>query len=562
MEWPDGPEGRILVCAPIGRDAPACAQLLRRAGLYAQVCADVPALIGQARAGVLAVCITEEALFGRHLAAVAAWVAGQPTWSDLPFVVLTSRRDPSEVAAWREKMVASLGNVSLLERPTQSLALTTMVRTAARARLRQYQMRALLRFKEEAAAALENTVASRTRQLEAANAELHRQMAERAKVEDSLRQAQKLEALGQLTGGVAHDFNNLLMVVSSGLQLLERQTDPQRRRSTAAAMQRAVERGAGLTRQLLTFARRQSLQPQPLDLGAQVRGMLDMLERSLRGDIEVVLTLSDDLWVVEVDPGELELVILNLAVNARDAMPEGGRIEIHTENVPGLAFNELQGDYVSLSIADTGAGMSPEVQARIFEPFFTTKEVGKGSGLGLPQAYGFAKQSGGTIQIGSELGRGTTVRLLLPRSAKPVAARPDTPDAPAAPGTAAGRQVLLVEDDGEVAALTADMLAQLGYGVTRAASATDALGAIANGRNVDVVLSDIMMPGGMSGVQLAHEIRRRRPDMPVVLTTGYPGTDARRAEAEGIPLVPKPFRLEDLAATLGSVLGGKRAPAG
>lgn len=562
MEWPDGPEGRILVCAPIGRDASACAQLLKRAGLRAQVCPDVPALVAHAQAGVLAVCITEEALFGKHLADVSAWVAGQPAWSDLPFAVLTSRRDPSAVAAWREEMVAALGNVSLLERPTDSLALTTMVRTAARARLRQYQTRALLRFKEEAAAALESTVASRTRQLEAANAELHRQMTERAKVEDSLRQAQKLEALGQLTGGVAHDFNNLLMVVSSGLQLLERQTDPQRRRSTAAAMQRAIERGAGLTRQLLTFARRQALQPQPLDLGKQVRGMLDMLERSLRGDIEIVLSLSDDLWVVEVDPGELELVILNLAVNARDAMPEGGRIEIHTENAPGLALNELQGDYVSLSLTDTGGGMSPEVQARIFEPFFTTKEIGKGSGLGLPQAYGFAKQSGGTIQICSELGRGTTVRLLLPRSARALAAPPEAPEARAAPGAPAGRHVLLVEDDSEVAALTADMLAQLGYGVTRAASAADALGTIANGRSVDVVLSDIMMPGGMSGVQLAREIRRRRPDMPVVLTTGYPGTDARRAEAEGIPLVPKPFRLEDLAAMLGSVLGGKRAAAG
>jgi signal transduction histidine kinase/CheY-like chemotaxis protein len=560
MELPDGLEGRILVHAPIGRDGPACAALLRRAGLDAHVCGDVQELLAEAQAGVLAICITEEGLFGKNLVAMARWVADQPPWSDLPFVVLTSRLDQAAVAPWREKMVAALGNVSLLERPLQSLALTTMVRTAARARIRQYQVQALLRLQEDAAAVLESTVADRTRQLEETNAELREQMIERAQVEASLRQAQKIEALGQLTGGVAHDFNNLLMVISGGLQMFDRQPDPIRRERLLTAMQRAVERGAGLTRQLLTFARRQALLPQPLDLSRQAQGMRDMLERSLRGDIQVVLCLAEDLWVVEVDPGELELVILNLAVNARDAMPAGGTIEIRTENLPALADGELQGDYVALCISDSGTGMTPEVQARVFEPFFTTKDVGKGSGLGLAQAYGFARQSGGTVRIVSELGRGTTVRLVLPRSRKPLQLHLQASDDSRAQEASSGLHVLLVEDDDEVAALATEMLAHLGYGVTRAASASAALGALSDDRAIDLVFSDVMMPGGMNGVQLAREIRARRTDLPVVLTTGFQGMEANGAEAEGIPVVPKPYQLGDLASALAAALAMKGAP--
>jgi signal transduction histidine kinase/ActR/RegA family two-component response regulator len=557
METPESGEGRVLVHAPIGRDGPACVELLRRSGLDAKVCASVTQLLAEADAGVLVVCVTEEGLFGKNLAEVAAWVANQPAWSDLPFVVLTSRVEQPAVAAWREKMVTALGNVSLLERPVQSLALSTMVRTAARARVRQYQVKALLRSQENAAAVLEETVRARTGQLENANKELRHQMAERAQVEETLRQAQKLEVLGQLTGGVAHDFNNLLMVISGGLQLLDRQDDPARRQRLATTMHRAVERGAGLTRQLLTFARRQALQPQVLDLARQINGMREMLERSLRGDIDVVLREAPGLWAVEVDPGELELVILNLAVNARDAMPSGGTIEIRAENFVDLNDGDLRGDYVCLSITDSGTGMTPEVQARVFEPFFTTKDVGKGSGLGLAQAYGFARQSGGTAQIISAWGEGTTVRLLLPRSHKAVETPADPYPSPAPERAQADFHVLLVEDDNEVAALTMEMLIQLGYEVTRAASPAAALGALADGRSIDVVFSDIMMPGGMNGVQLAREIRIRRADLPVVLTTGYLGGEAGGAEAEGILLLHKPYRIEDLGTALDSALLGK-----
>ncbi|HEX6011657.1 MAG TPA: PAS domain-containing protein, partial [Geminicoccaceae bacterium] len=374
-----------------------------------------------------------------------------------------------------------------------------------------------------------------------------RDQARLAQAEEQLRQAQKIEAIGQLTGGVAHDFNNLLTVVAGGLRLLERQPDPERRRRVLDGMRQTVERGAGLTRQLLAFGRRQALNPEPVDLAYKVRGMHDMLARSLRGDIRVELAAAPGAWPVEVDPGELELALLNLCVNARDAMPEGGVITVAIDDAaPG-------GDLVRLSVTDTGAGMPPEVLARALEPFFTTKEVGKGSGLGLAQVYGFAEQSGGDVEIASEVGRGTTVTVTLPRSARepePAEQRreaadrlsPDGADGPAG-------HVLLVEDDEEVAALTRGMLDSLGFEVTRVASAAAALGALADGRAIDIVFSDVMMPGGTTGVELARQLRRRRPDLPVVLTTGFAGA-AGGARAEGFDLLLKPYRLEALSATL------------
>jgi CheY-like chemotaxis protein len=285
--------------------------------------------------------------------------------------------------------------------------------------------------------------------------------------------------------------------------------------------------------------------------------MRELLDRSLRGDVHVALEFADDLWPVAVDPGELELAVLNLSVNARDAMPGGGAITVRAENLRGVADGDLRGDFVRLSVVDTGTGMAPEVVSRVFEPFFTTKDIGKGSGLGLAQVYGFATQSGGAVRIDTAVGRGTTIALLLPRSGEaPPAERPPLVDAGAeqAPGAMAGH-VLLVEDDDEVAALVAEMLGQLGLEATRASSAAAALGALANGRAVDLVFSDVMMPGGMNGVDLAREVKRRRPGLPVLLTTGYAEAAKREAEAEGIALLPKPYRLEELAAAARDALG-------
>jgi PAS domain S-box-containing protein len=368
--------------------------------------------------------------------------------------------------------------------------------------------------------------------------------------EAALRQAQKMESLGQLTGGVAHDFNNLLSVFASGLQILER-ADGIPRPRVFEAMRRAIARGTGLTRHLLAFSRRHPVNPESIDIVTHLKGMRALLDGSLGGHIQVQMNLRDDVWPIEVDAGEMELAILNLCVNARDAMPEGGAITITVENVRTTDAG-VDRDVVRVSVADTGIGMAPEIVARVFEPFFTTKDVGKGSGLGLPQVYGFAQQSGGRVSIDSSVGAGTTVTLWLPRTlSAPVTTR-TTDSTEAASRTTAVRRghILLVEDDKEVSALTFELLSSLGFVVTHVSSADAALGALADGRDVDVVLSDIMMPGGVSGLQLAREIRRRYPTLSVVLTTGYVEAAADMEEQE-FRLLPKPYTLESLADALG-----------
>ena len=375
----------------------------------------------------------------------------------------------------------------------------------------------------------------------------------RRAVEERLRQAQKIEALGQLTGGVAHDFNNLLQVISGGLQLIARQSDPARREQIFGAMRQAVDRGASLCRQLLAFSRRQPLKPEAVNLKRLIGDMRELLNRSLRGDIQIQTSFAERLWSVEVDPGELELVILNLALNARDAMPSGGTIEIAARNCGGLAEHDLGGDFVRLDITDSGVGMTPDVLGHAFEPFFTTKEVGAGSGLGLAQAHGFSKASGGAVRIASTPGHGTSVSLFLPRTLKTPAHTPDLHPSADDDKPNAGGQVLVVEDDDEVAALTVEMINQLGYGTTRVASAEAALGALADRRSVDIVFSDVMMPGRMNGVELAQEIKRRRPNLPVLLTSGYVDAARRKAGAQQIKIIPKPYRIDELRDALAAL---------
>jgi signal transduction histidine kinase/ActR/RegA family two-component response regulator len=544
----------VLVFAPIGRDGPAAAELFRSSGLAAINCRNLSELVSEMTAGVGAVFVAEEGLFGQDTAPLGQWIADQPPWSDLPFVILTSHREQPAVVAWRRSIVALLRNVSLLERPVQPMTLTSAIQSAMRARDRQYEIRALLEAREQTAQELEKLVVERTRALAEANEQLRLEMNERARVEETLRQAQKIEAIGQLTGGVAHDFNNLLMVISGGLDMLDRQTDPARRRRLMDGMVQAAQRGASLTRQLLAFSRRQTLRPEPVDVAAQMGGMRELLDRSLRGDVHVEFDFPDTLWPVEVDPGELELVILNLAVNARDAMPNGGTIVVRGENLPDLNDEQITGDFVRLSVVDTGIGMGPEILSRVFEPFFTTKEVGKGSGLGLAQVHGFATQSRGTVRIRSEVGRGTSIELYLPRSHNVPSRELHLVDLNMVrPTRSAHGRILLVEDDDEVAALVSEMLVELGYEVTRTASGAAALGALADGRTVDLVFSDIMMPGGMNGVELAREIRRRRSDIPVLLTSGYSEAAVHEAELAGIQILSKPYHIEELAAALSAM---------
>jgi PAS domain S-box-containing protein len=368
--------------------------------------------------------------------------------------------------------------------------------------------------------------------------------------EAALRQAQKMESLGQLTGGVAHDFNNLLAVFASGLQLLERTGGHPPSPRVFESMRRAVARGTGLTRHLLAFSRRRPVHPESLDLSAHLRGMRSMLDGSLGGHIEVQMHFGPDIWPVEIDAGEMELAILNLCLNSRDAMPDGGLITIVVENVRAETEQGTPAEYVQISVSDTGHGMPTDVLARVFEPFFTTKDVNKGSGLGLPQVYGFAQQSGGRESVDSTVGGGTTVTVLLPRSLKaPEADERVANPVSVAPTRHVGERrghVLLVEDDREVAALTRELLASLGFSVTHVTSPDAALGAVANARAVDLVLSDIMMPGGVSGLQLARELRRRFPDLPIVLTTGFVEAAAGMADGE-FRLLLKPFSIEALA---------------
>ena len=383
----------------------------------------------------------------------------------------------------------------------------------------------------------------------AANRRLQAEIVGREEAEEALRQAQKMEAMGQLTGGVAHDFNNLLMVASSGMELLERTTDPVRRDRLKDGIRQAIERGAKLTQQLLTFARRSPLSPEVVEVGQRIRQLQDLLERSLREDVKVEFEFSDGLWPIEVDPSQFDVAILNIAINARDAMSEGGRIRIAAHNYP--AGGETSRDMVRVSIRDSGAGIAPDLLEKVFEPFFTTKSVGSGTGLGLSQVYGFVRSSGGEVRIESAVGRGTTVFLLFPRSSQTL------PRADAHAGRLRHADhdatVLVAEDDEHVAELVAEMLRELGYKSKRGATAAETLRLLEETGPFDLVLSDMIMPGKMNGLELAQEVVRREPGMPVVLMTGY-SEAAASAAAEGFPLLVKPYTIEAMGEVLGQAL--------
>ena len=376
-----------------------------------------------------------------------------------------------------------------------------------------------------------------------ANARLKAEMEQRKQAEEALLQSRKMEAIGQLTGGVAHDFNNLLMVVSGGLRLLDRHDDPARRKKTIDAIHQAVERGAGLTRQLLTFARRQSLQFKTIDAENQINNMRELLERSLRADILLDTHFPNALPPIWTDPNQFELAVLNLAVNARDAMPKGG--------VLAITARRAENGQVEIVVSDTGTGIAPDVLERIFEPYFTTKLAGQGTGLGLSQVYGFAQQGGGSIRIATELGAGTTFILSLPVSDEPL------PEAPPDPGHSADvaaddqRNILVVEDDDQVAETVCGMLEELGHTPRRARSASEALDFLDRNGPFDLVFSDIVMPGGKSGIELARELETRAPGLPVLLTTGYSGGDNVEISR---PLLRKPYQMPELRSAIADAL--------
>jgi signal transduction histidine kinase/CheY-like chemotaxis protein len=379
-----------------------------------------------------------------------------------------------------------------------------------------------------------------------ANELLEEQMEERAKAEEQLRQSQKMQALGQLTGGIAHDFNNLLTVIQGSADMLCRPNLPEPKRLRfAQAIVQAANNAASLTSQLLSFARRQPLKPEHVEINGLIRGMEDMIDRTIGERIALVLDLAADGCTVEVDKAQLQSAILNVTTNAHHAMPGGGTLTLRTLNL-----NQDGSPMIAIEISDTGAGMDADTLDRAFEPFFTTKGTGKGTGLGLSQVYGFATQSGGDVSIESVPGEGTTIRLMLPCI--------QTDESIVSAATKAGglaRQesssILVVEDNSEVANFAEALLSELGHKVTRAASGEEALD-LARERHFDIVFSDVVMPG-MGGLKLADILAREQPDLPVVLATGY-SQEIAETGAGGRPVILKPYRLATLAEALSDAL--------
>ena len=401
-----------------------------------------------------------------------------------------------------------------------------------------------------------------------ANRQLQAQIEQREKAEEALRQSQKMEAIGHLTGGIAHDFNNILQIITGNLDLVTaavRDNDRASQRLQNALL--AAERAARLTQQLLAFARRQPLQPQVLNAGRRMSEVADLLRRTLRGNIEVECVGAGGLWNVQADFAQLENAILNLALNARDAMPEGGKLTIETANVfLDDAYASRHGDvqpgqYVMIAVTDTGCGMSVEQMERAFEPFYTTKPEGQGTGLGLSQVYGFVKQSGGHVKIYSEVGHGTSVKIYLPR-----VRQSEVQTDRAAPEQAAahsGECVLVVEDDAAVRAAAVELLGELGYRVLEAEDGSSALAILDSGVPIDLLFTDVVMPGPVSGREVAQKAAADRPEIAVLFTSGYTENAIIHHGRldEGVFLLSKPYRKEDLARKIRSVLAERRKAA-
>jgi signal transduction histidine kinase len=663
--------GRSLVLAPRGRDAAVIAQVLDRGGLGCAVCDTMAALLDELDDAVESLLVTEEALSCPALPLLLQWINDQPPWSDLPVIVLATRqvgrRRPDAA-----DLLDRLGNVVLLERPINAETLASAVTTARRARLRQYQARALLREQDAAAETLrrlnetlEQRVEERARELAQTRETLafaldaagmgswdldlrqdrarcspqhdqifgyalapscwgrerflghvvqedraavaaafdaaarrgsldvecridrvdgaRRWIAARGRVvfddcgepvrmagvvmdttdrratEDALHQAQKMEAIGQLTGGVAHDFNNLLTVIVGGLDMMMRRPEQTERvtRLARAAMS-AARRGEQLTQQLLAFSRRQMLRPETLDPNQLLLGFEALAQRAIGETVTLSLALGDAVGPVRVDPAQFESALLNLIVNARDAMQDGGTITVRTGEVatPIAACPELApGAYVRIVVADTGSGIDQATLARAFEPFFTTKEVGRGSGLGLSQVYGFTRSAGGGVAIDSAPGAGTVVTLYLPRSDEaPAETRPAGSEVTALRRASSGETVLLVEDDEQVLGMAVDSLEELKYKVLVARNAREALEYLRRPDRIDVMFSDVVMPGGMNGAQLAAAARQMRPALKILLTSGYVGAPGGQDIAQDLPVLTKPYRRDELARQLRVVL--------
>lgn len=669
-----------LILAPLGRDAPVAAALLREAGTGTIVCNDVAQFSQALHDEICCAVVTEEALRDADLTDLAAWVAAQPKWSDFPFIVLTRRSGASDRNPGASALIRALGNVVFLERPFHPMTFVSVVATAQRGRDRQYEarsrmeelresearlrtaltaghlgqweldlpptdftasaamravfgwpasgsftyedfeaclhpddrsrMREAIRLSIEARAdlgiecrgiwpdgtlhwvdlharhvldwrrnaarlvgvasdvtvrkaaedtlrrlneTLEAKVLDRTAQLERAHQTVLEEIRQRERAEELLRQVQKMEMIGQLTGGVAHDFNNLLMAVMGNLELLRKRVHDERLARLADGALRGARRGASLTQRLLAFARQQDLRIEPTHLSRLIRGMTDLLERSVGAGIELNLDLPDQLPLTLADANQIELALLNLVVNARDAMPDGGTISIRAEVVHALEHVDLAaGDYVRVSVVDTGQGMNATTLSKAMEPFFTTKELGKGTGLGLSMVHGLALQLNGALRLDSEVGRGTRAQLWLPVTSQ---ASPEPPPIEAAPqdseAPAKGVTILLVDDDPLISNSTAYLLEDLGHEVIEANSGASALEVLKSGKKIDLLITDYSMPK-MTGMQLASAARELRPDLPIVIATGY--ADLPSGTSMDIVRLRKPYQQHQLVTEIAKAL--------
>jgi PAS domain S-box-containing protein len=677
---PDTVKAAALIFAPQGRDASVAESLMREAGIASAVSNDIAGFAGLLGEGIAFAVLTEEAVRFSDLKAVANWVAAQPSWSDLPFIILTQHGGGPERNPAAARLSEILGNVTFLERPFHATTFISVARTALRGRSRQFEARnriedlregedrlqtALLagrlgtwemdvststltssdvckavfgRGAEEVFGygsliegihpddrlemlqgmhqtvtsgndyaiecrtiwpdgsthwaelrarlvadrkgrtrrlvgvasditarkrtetdlrnlneTLEERVAERTAELNYAHQTLIDEVSQRERAEEQLRQSQKMEAIGQLTGGVAHDFNNLLMAVLGNLDLLRKHlsTDPKAMRLIEGAL-RGARRGASLTQRLLAFARRQDLQVEPIDLVSLVSGMRDLLERSVGSDVDLNIDLPASLPLALADGNQIELALLNLAVNARDAMPDGGVISITLRLVEVDAKQDdlPAGEYLCLSVKDTGQGMDAETLKKAIDPFFSTKEVGKGTGLGLSMIHGLAVQLNGALRLFSEVGKGTTAELLLPITTEKTE-QAQIPATVAPEGRPEKATILLVDDDALIAMSTVDMLEDLGHKVLEANSGAQALALLQSGPAIDLMITDYSMPG-MTGAQLAKAALELKPDLPIVLATGY--ADLPPGAGIDLPRLGKPYTQDQLAAEIAKAL--------
>ena len=563
MASPDAPELRLLVLAPRGRDAEVIAEVLEREQFGCAVMASLDALLAGIAEGAGAAIVAEEALDDAGIDRLAASLERQPPWSDFPLVLLVSRPVSRDGIGVRGRL-AELGNILLLERPLNVQTLRSAAASALRGRRRQYHARDMVVERERDARdlrgsreqlvqlneTLELRIDERTRALAQANDRLTNEIIERERVLQTVSQLQKMEAIGRLTGGIAHDFNNLLNVVQGNMDLIMLTSADEATRKRAGVARNACQRGAKLTGQLLAFSRNQSLDLRPVSVDALFDGIRELVATSVGSAIALGFDLDHACGAVLADANQMEMALLNLAINARDAMPDGGSLRFHAARAVPPEGLLPDGDYVRIAVADDGEGMPPDVAAKVFEPFFTTKPVGKGTGLGLSQVYGMAQQSGGAARIVSLPGQGTTVEIWLRCAAADEADAGTALDLPPRPQVRA--RILLVEDDDVVRNSVAESLQALGHQVIQAADGTAALAALER-EHPALMITDYLMPG-MTGAELMRKAREVFPHMPMIIATGYADMRAIEEILGNDMLLRKPFQLADLAASVDRAL--------